>query len=79
MTNDNGAGLSSRTYDDLDGSEILDDQTARAFTEGKSNRKDIISGDELISDDTPIPSDVQGKAPVIDDDAMIDDNWMKDQ
>lgn len=79
VTNDNGAGLSSRTYDDLDGSEILDDQTARAFTEGKSNRKDIISGDELISDDTPIPSDVQGKAPVIDDDAMIDDNWMKDQ
>ncbi|WP_024546600.1 DNA-directed RNA polymerase subunit beta' [Picosynechococcus sp. NKBG15041c] len=78
VASDNGAGLSSRSYDDLDGSEILDDQTARAFTEGKANHTDIISGDELISDATPIPSDAAGQAAVIDDDAMIDDNWLKE-
>jgi DNA-directed RNA polymerase subunit beta' len=75
--NEGSGKLSHRSYQDLDGSEILDDKTARAFT--KVSDPVIISGDELISDDTPIPGDAKSKSPVINDDAMIDDNWLKDQ
>ncbi|OKH19228.1 DNA-directed RNA polymerase subunit beta' [[Limnothrix rosea] IAM M-220] len=74
-----GNVLSHRSYKDLDGSEILDDQTARAFTTPSAADPAIITGDELISDDTPIPVDVKEKSPIINDDAMIDDNWLKGQ
>ena len=73
-----GGVLPHRSYKDLDGSEILDDKTARAFASPTSDAA-IITGDELISDDTPIPSDVRDKSPIISDDAMIDDNWLKGQ
>ncbi|NJN73450.1 MAG: DNA-directed RNA polymerase subunit beta' [Limnothrix sp. RL_2_0] len=76
---DASSSVSRRSYKDLDGSEILDDTTARAFTQTSASDPAIISGDELISDNTPIPVDAAEKSPVINDDAMIDDNWLKDQ
>jgi len=76
---DASSAASRRSYKDLDGSEILDDTTARALTKTSASDPAIISGDELISDNTPIPVDAAEKSPVINDDAMIDDNWLKDQ
>ncbi len=69
--------LPRRSYEDLDGNEILDDQTARAFTQRKNGDPATLSGDELISDNTPVPTETESQPPVIDDNAMIDDNWMK--
>ncbi|MGB2924334.1 MAG: DNA-directed RNA polymerase subunit beta' [Limnothrix sp.] len=73
------SAMSRRSYKDLDGSEILDDTTARAFTQTSASDPSVISGDELISDKTPIPVDVHEKSPIVDDNAMIDDNWLKDR